>query len=112
MRENSLYFTHMLADSKLFLDITRILIASKEYVPETDRKVEYNTKDLMTMTIFENICKLFASLTHLKENGENMLEAKKIYYFNGHPEMDGYESDDENDFPAFPKTISVSSALY
>jgi hypothetical protein len=30
----------MIADSKLFIDITRILIASKEYVPEADKKDE------------------------------------------------------------------------
>lgn len=71
MCENSLFFTHMIADSKLFIDITRILIASKEYVPEADRKVETNDKVLRTMPIFENMCKMFASLTYLKENLEN-----------------------------------------
>lgn len=64
------------------------------------------------MPIFENMCKLFASLTHLKENWENQREAKKIVYFNEHPEMDGYRSDDENENQLFDNTISVSNARF
>ena len=76
MCENSLFFSHIIAESKLFLEITRVLIASKEYVPEAGSK---DIKDVKTMLIFENLCRLFASITHLKENNENIAEVFKLY---------------------------------